>query len=314
MTGYSAFGRSDGPRKSRNWLPLAYLSPALFSIALLSLVPVIWSIYVAFTNYSLYHFQKYDFVGWENFKLLLTGPLRTLFFPLLGWNLVFAVLTTAIMFALGLFLAILLSNPHVKEAPLYRGLLIIPWAMPGTITILVWRGMFNESFGPVNVFLRELGLAGLPFMSNPFWARFVVIAVSVWFGFPYFMTLTSGALQAIDRELFEAVAIDGGNSWVRFRHVTWPGIWNVAGPLLITSFSYNFNNFGIAYLITDGGPFRLDTQYAGYTDILASFGYKLTRDFHLYGLASAMGVLLFVVVTLLSIYQVRLMAKEGGLS
>lgn len=283
-------------------------------MSLLSFVPVAWSIYVAFTNYNLYHFQRYDLVGFANFRQLITGPLRTLFFPLLGWNLAFAAATTGFMFALGLFLAIILHNPHIKEASIYRGLLIIPWAMPGTITILVWRGMFNESFGPVNVFLRELGLTGLPFFSDPFWARAVVILVSVWFGFPYFMTLTSGALQSIDRELYDAVAVDGGNFWVRFRHVTWPGIWTVSGPLLVTSFSYNFNNFGIAYLITNGGPVRLDTQYAGYTDILASFGYKLTQNFHLYGLASAMGILLFILVAVLSVYQIRLMAKEGGLS
>ena len=314
MSAKTAALRSAAGRKRRDWTPLGYLSPALFSIALLSLVPVCWSIYVAFTNYSMLHFKNYEFVGLDNFRQLLSGPLKSLFFPLLGWNLAFALLTTGCMFGLGLFLALILNNPHIKEAPLYRTLLIIPWAMPGTITILVWKGMFNESFGPVNVFLRELGFKGLPFLSNPFWARVVVILVSTWFGFPYFMSLTSGALQAINHELYDAVAVDGGNAWVRFRHVSWPGIWSVVAPLLITSFSYNFNNFGIAYLITNGGPFRLNTQYAGYTDILASFGYKLTQNFQLYGLASAMGIILFFIVAVLSIYQIKLMAKEGGLS
>lgn len=296
--------------KGERWTPYAYLAPALISITVLSLMPTLWSVYISFTNYSLYNFKKYQLVGLENFKTLLVGPMKSLFFPLLGWNLVFAAAVTFGALGLGLFLAILLNNPHLKEAALYRGLLIIPWAMPSTVTLLVWKGMFNESFGPVNAFLRSMGFEGLPFFTDPLWARLMLIVVSVWFAFPYFMSLCSGALLAIPHELYEAADIDGANWWARFRYVTVPGIWAVAGPMLVSSFAFNFNNFGAAYLITTGGPHRLESQYAGYTDILASFNYKLTMQYNQYALASAMGIILFMIIAALSLYQIRVMIRE----
>lgn len=290
--------------------PVAYLSPALFSLALLSLVPVLWAIYISFTDYSLATFRNYHFSGIRNFKAMFSGPMGQLFLPVLVWNIIWALCAAGLGLVIGLFLALVLNNKFLWEAPLYRSLLIIPWAMPGAITTLIWRGMVNESFGPINVILKSIGLHGLPFLSNPLLARVTVIAVSLWFGFPYFMTACSGAIQAISHELYEAVDIDGGNWWASFRHVTMPGVWSVVAPLMISSFSYNFGQFNLVYLITGGGPPRLTTQYAGYTDILASVTFKLTADSKQYGLAAAMGIMLFLLIAVFSLYQVKLLAQE----
>lgn len=297
---------SRGHRLQAAW----FLMPALISFTLFTLIPLAYSVFIAFTNYSLYTFKNYAFVGLANFIELLTGPLRKLFFPVLGWNIVFAAGTVLGSFVIGFVVASLLNNPHLRESVLLRGLLIIPWAMPGAITVMVWRGMVNETYGPINVFLRSLGHPGLPLLSDPLWAKITVLMVNFWFTFPYFMTICTGALQAISVELYEALQVDGGGWWAKLRHVVLPGIWGVAAPLLISSFGYSFNNFNFVYLLTNGGPPRLDSQYAGHTDILISFGYKMTLQFQEYAKASALNMLLFLIVGVLSIYQMRVMFRE----
>lgn len=296
--------------RGQGLLAAGFLSPALISFSVFSLVPLIYSIYIAFTDYSLYTFRNYSLVGFSNFVELFSGPLRKLFFPVLGWNLLFAASTVLGAFLIGFAIASLLNNPHLRESVVLRGLLIIPWAMPGAITVMVWRGLVNESFGPINVFLRSLGHPGLPLLSDPTWAKITILVVNFWFTFPYFMTVCIGALQAIAVELYEVVDVDGGGWWARLRNVTLPGIWGMAGPLLIASFGFSFNNFNFVYLLTRGGPARVVSQYAGHTDILISFGYKMTLEFQQYAKASAMNVLLFLIVVVLSMYQMRIMFRE----
>lgn len=286
--------------------PYAYLAPALTSMAVLSFLPIAYTVYVAFTDMSLYRFDKYNFIGLGNLVELFAGPFSKVFLPVFTWTVVFAALTTILNYSLGLFLAILLNNPHLKESNVYRAILIIPWALPGTIAILSWTGVLNVSFGPVNTFLKMMGLTPIPWLTNPLWAKISILLVNLWLGYPFMMSACLGGLQSISAELYEAADIDGASSWQKFRYVTFPLLMRFSIPLLISTFAYNFNNFGMVFLLTGGGPPRLDTSFAGTTDIMATFGYKLTLQFYRYGLAGMMSMVMFLIVGTLTLIQMKL--------
>lgn len=295
-------GKSIGQKMQ----PLAFLSPALISIFILSFLPIVYTVYIAFTNYNLNHLDDFHFIGLDNFKEIITGDFRNEFTAVFGWNLAFALIVTLGCFSIGLFLAILLNNPDMKETRIYRSLLIIPWALPATIAILSWQGLYNESYGGINGLLKMLHLPSeIPWLSEPFWSRLAIIITTLWLGFSYMMNLSLGILQSIDPALYEAAIVDGANIWQKFRYITLPGITYASIPILITSFSYNFNQFGAAYLITLGGPPRADAQYAGYTDILASTGFKMTTTFFKYDVSAALSIVLFVIIGVITVINMK---------
>jgi arabinogalactan oligomer/maltooligosaccharide transport system permease protein len=188
---------------------------------------------------------------------------------------------------------------------IYRSLLIIPYAIPGFLSILVWRGLLNDSWGAVNTIL---GL-DVPWLSDPTMAKVSILLVNTWLGFPYMFLVATGALQAIPAELKEAAAVDGANRFQIFRNVTLPLLLVAVGPLMVGSFSYNFNNFNQVYLLTGGGPEVTDTNTAaGATDILISYTYKLafaSGQGNNYGLASAVSILLFMIVGGMAFWSFR---------
>lgn len=299
-------GRRAAPRRRMHPEAYAYLSPALLTMAVFSLYPVAWTVYLGFTNYSLYRFNEYDFIGFRNFQEIVFGPLRGVFWSVFLWTVTYAAGTVFLSFVIGLVLAVLLNNAHLRERNLYRGILIIPWALPATIAILAWSGMLNESYGPINLFLQRVGLPPLPFLTHPGWARAAIITVNVWLSYPFMMSACIGGLQSIPPELYEVAELDGAGWWQRFRYITLPSLARFSVPLLISSFAFNFNNFGPAFLITGGGPPIIGNIYAGSTDILVSTVYKLTVILHRYGLASAMSMVLFLIVAALSLVNMRL--------
>ncbi|SMC03613.1 arabinogalactan oligomer / maltooligosaccharide transport system permease protein [Sulfobacillus thermosulfidooxidans DSM 9293] len=285
----------------------AFLAPALITMSLISLAPIGYTIYISFTNFDAFHFMHYQFVGIQNFIALFNpnDPLSGVFIPTLIWTFAFAIITTLVNYFVGLVLAVLLNNKNMPEAPIYRAILIIPWAVPSLISLLAWQGLLNHSYGQINGFLHLLGLQGVDWLGNPFWARISVLMVNLWAGFPYMMTVCLGALQAIGPELYEAAAIDGANRTQQFRYITIPAIWKMTLPLVIPSFAFNFNNFNAVYLLTGGGPPRPTNQFAGYTDILASAAYKMTLTFNKYDWAAAISVVLFIIVGILSWLQMH---------
>jgi arabinogalactan oligomer/maltooligosaccharide transport system permease protein len=211
------------------------------------------------------------------------------------------VLTT---FALGLFLALALNKP-IRGRRVYRSILILPYAMPSIMSILIWGGMFNTEFGAINNLLGT----EIAWFQSPTFAKFAIILVNLWLGFPYFYLISSGALQAIPSELLEAASIDGANPRQAFRQITMPLLLQILSPLLIASFAFNFNNFNLIYLLTGGGPrANLDGELAGATDILISFTYKIAfgnaSDLD-YGLASAISLVIFILVASISLYGIR---------
>lgn len=284
-------------KKKDNGRAYAYLSPALISILFVTCLPIVYTVYISFTNYNMYHLTNFTFVGFQNYLTVLTGSIKNVFFPVLGWTVCFAILSTVGSYATGLGLAVLLNNPRMKESKFYRAILIIPWALPSTIAILAWQGLLNEQYGGINNLLHLLGIAeNIPWMTDAFWARVGIIIVNVWLGFPYMMNVCLGGLQAIPNTYYEAASIDGASRFQSFRTITLPMVTKLSIPLVISTFAANFNNFGNIYMITQGGPARVDNQFAGYTDILASTTYKMTTWSNRYELSATFSVLIFIIV------------------
>lgn len=284
-----------------------YLTPALITIVIFTVLPIIYSIYIAFTNYSLNTMNNYKFIGFQNFKDILAGPFTKVFFPVFIWNIVFALLSTAGTFLVGLIIALVLSNKFMRESFIYKAIFIIPWALPATIAIISWQGLFNTEYGAINLILIKLHIIKEPIMwlADKWFARIAIIIVNIWLGFPYMMNVCIGAISAIPETYYEAAEIDGASKWVQFVKITLPSLALTAYPLLISSFAYNFNNFGSAFLITGGGPANPTNQYAGYTDILASTTYKLTINFYQYGAGAALGIIIFLIIGTISFVQMK---------
>jgi arabinogalactan oligomer/maltooligosaccharide transport system permease protein len=239
-------------------------------------------------------------VGLRNFSAVLNDPLvRDPFVRVFIWTFAFATLTVLFSFALGLFLAIVLDKPGMRFQRLYRSLLVIPYAIPGFLSVLVWAGLLNDDFGVVN---NAFGLS-VPWLFDPDWAKVSIIIVSTWLTFPYFFLVSMGALQSIPGELIEAAKVDGGGRTQIFRRVTLPLLLVAVAPLLIASFAFNFNNFGNIYFLTGGGPPAEDQSVAGATDILITYTYKIAFESGKgqdYGLASAVSIFIFFIVAAIS--------------
>lgn len=284
-------------RKKDNRRAYTYLAPALISILIVTCLPILYTVYISFTNYNMYHMNDFRLVGFQNYLTVFSGSIKNVFFPVLGWTICFAVLSTFGSYAMGLGLAIVLNNPRMKESKVYRAILIIPWALPSTIAILAWQGLLNEQYGGINNLLHALGIAeNIPWMTDAFWARVGIIVVNVWLGFPYMMNVCLGGLQAIPNDYYEAARIDGASKLQCFKSITLPMVTKLSIPLVISTFAANFNNFGNIYMITQGGPARVDNQFAGYTDILASTTYKMTTWSNRYELSATFSVLIFIIV------------------
>jgi arabinogalactan oligomer / maltooligosaccharide transport system permease protein len=240
------------------------------------------------------------YIGWSNFRSIAKNPLvRQPFIRVFIWTIFFAAATVFISFAIGLFLAIALDKQGMRLQRLYRSILVLPYAIPGFLSLLVWAGLLNDQFGVVN---RTFHLS-IPWLFDANWAKVSCIIVSVWLTVPYFFLVSMGALQSIPAELIEAARVDGGGPWQRFRRVTLPLLLVATAPLLIASFAFNFNNFNVIFLLTGGGPAQGGSNVAGATDILISYTYKLaiaTGKGNDYGLATAVSIIIFLLVATIS--------------
>ncbi len=246
-------------------------------------------------------------VGVANFSRILgDAALRGPFVTVLIWTFAFAILSVALTFALGLFMAIVLDEPRLRARRVYRSLLIVPYAFPAFLSALVWRGMFNRDFGFINQTL--LGGATVPWLTDATLAKLAIIVLNLWLGFPYMFLITTGALQSIPGDIYEAARIDGANGWRQFRAITLPLLLVSTAPLLISSFAFNFNNFNVVYLLTEGGPDDLNAPVdVGATDILITFVYRIAFGGvnRQYGLACAISMLIFVIVASVSAISFR---------
>ncbi len=241
-------------------------------------------------------------VGFSNFTAFVTdsrmaGPSAEIFV----WTFVFAFLSVVTTFALGIFLAVTFNDSRLRGRRIYRSLFILPYAFPGFLSALIWAGLLNDRFGYFNVVL--LGGADVPWLTDPLLAKVSLILVNLWLGFPYMFLICTGALQAVPGDLVDAARIDGAGRWQIFRNVHLPFVMMSVAPLLISSFAFNFNNFALIYMLTGGGPNFVGTPYVvGHTDVLISMVYSVAFESgsKQYGVASALSLLIFVMVGLIS--------------
>ena len=244
------------------------------------------------------------YTGFSNYLHLLDNPaVRGPFIGVFIWTFCFSIITVAMMFFVGLLLAITLDQ-KIGLKRFYRSILILPYAIPSLMSILIWRGMFQTQYGAVN----SLFHTHIDFMDSPWFAKGIVLVVNLWLGFPYFYLICAGALQAVPAELSEAAAIDGAKPAQILRNIKLPLVLQILSPLLIASFAFNFNNFNLIYLLTGGGPTDvLHGKFAGATDILITYTYKTAfngnhQDF---GMASAISMVIFILIGLVSLWSIR---------
>jgi ABC-type sugar transport system permease subunit len=252
-----------------------------------------------------------DFVGLRNFERALSDPrISSVFFSVLGWTIAFSFLSVVLTFAVGLALALVFNDDKLPLKGLFRTLAIIPYTIPGFISALVWAGLLNPNFGPINGFLSDFVGMNPQWFSDGNLAKMAVLIVNTWLGYPYMMIVSLGALQSIPSDLYEAAEIDGASPWQRFRTITFPLLLVALAPLLIGSFAFNFNNFTLIELLTEGRPPQLGViSPAGQTDILISYSFRVAfaagrgQD---YAFAAALGVFIFLIVAAITIVNFRL--------
>ena len=257
-------------------------------------------------------------IGFDNFTDVATDSrIREPFVRVFIWNIAFAVIVVILQLAIGLLLAINFQDPRMRAKKLYRAVLILPWAMPAFISVIVWRALLNQRFGKLNDLIEPVtnwfSDERIPWLTDPFWAKVAVILVTVWLGFPYMFLVASGALAAIPEDLKEAGRVDGATSRQVFWRITFPLLMVSIAPLVIASFGFNFNNFINIFLLTEGGPPLVGYEVpVGHTDILISFTYNLAAASgrgQNFGLAAAITFFIFMIVVVLSVISFRFTKK-----
>ena len=292
-------------------LHVAMMAVPIVGVLVFTIAPLVFTILVAFTNYDHEHQPPgnlFTWVGLDNFVDLFSsnGRLADTFWPVLGWTLVWAVFATFTCYLGGLVLALLINRKGTRIKGFWRFMFVISVAVPQFVTLLSMKTVFNDN-GPVNVLLQEIGLIDKPifWFTDPTLAKILIITINFWIGVPFTMLSTTGILQNIPGELYEAAKIDGASAVTIFFKITLPYMIFVMTPNLITSFTGNINNFNVIYLLSGGGPSTTDYYYAGKTDLLVTWLYKLTIDRKDYNLGAVIGILTFIVLATVSLLTYR---------
>ena len=290
--------------RSNSRLAHIYVAPALIALATLTFYPILYGIWLAFTNADQSRLGDEAWVGLANFAAIFTGPgvgRVTLF------TLVWAVSNVLAHVGLGLALALALNRPGLRGRMVYRTILLLPWAIPGYISVLAWNGMLQPD-GLVNGLLGT----GIDFFAGADSARAVVILVNIWLGVPFMMMVFSGALQALPGKMYEAAEIDGVSRLDQFRHLTLPNLKGTLVPVSLLGFIWTFNSFNTIYLLTQGNP-HSGFGEPGATDTLITHVFAVAFEYGQYGVAAAWSVLIFALLIGFSwIYLKRTRVMEAA--
>lgn len=285
------------------------LSLPTTGILVFTILPLIFMISMAFTNYSKVgdHLVLFDWVGFDNFRKVLNmqDSIGQTFWSVLSWTIVWAIFATFLNYFFGMMLAIVINRKDTKFKSFWRTCFVISIAVPQFVSLLVMRTMLQPD-GAVNVLLKNAGLIdqSLPFFTNTMWARITVIVINLWVGIPFTLIQVTGILQNIPAELYEAAKIDGASAFVTYFKITLPYMLFVTTPYLITTFTSNVNNFNVIYLLSKGDPTPVG-RTAGKTDLLVTWLYKLTVDQQFFNLGAVIGIMTFVVLAIVSLVTYR---------
>jgi arabinogalactan oligomer/maltooligosaccharide transport system permease protein len=277
-------------------LTLAYLAPMIIGVGLISLFPILYNVYISFTNQNLYHFRNYTFNGLTNYLNLLK-TVDADFFIVLGRTFLFVAVSIPLFLALGMLTALALNHPSVRFKAFWRVALIVPWAVPSYITALVWKFFFNGEFGTLNQLYRVVAgpQAGLPWLTDPNWAFGSIVLANLWMSYPFFMVVILGALQSIPAELYEAAAVDGATAWPKFWRITIPLLRPAILPATVLSAILTFNTLNTAYLITEGGPFASAAK-PGATEFVMVYAFREAFQLFNLGYIAAFAVVIFLML------------------
>ncbi len=300
---------------------VSLLTPAIFGVLILTVIPNVFMILVAFTSFDSHHLPPgnlFTWVGFENFKSLFdSSSSLSGFWGVLSWTLLWAVLATFSNYFLGIFLAVLINSPHVKAKKMWRTIFILTIAIPQFVSLLVIRRLLAE-YGPINEMLFKMGYPRRNFLGNAdnkWTARMIVILVNLWVGIPYTMLMTSGILMNVPKELYEAAEIDGASKFQIFRKITMPYIIFITTPYLISSFMGNITSFNIIFLLTGGGPNAGAGDKPGGSDLLVTWLFRLTVEQSNYNLGAVVSILTFILMsvgTLVSYRHSKSYKEEGA--
>jgi len=300
--------------KFRNF-PYLLLLPASCFVLFVTVMPLVFNVLIAFTNYSapdhIPDRSLVDWIGFASFYDLFTQEAwRSTFVGIAVWNIIWATVSTISVFLSGLILAMMVNHPRIKFKKFWRTAFILPWAVPQFISILVFRVLLNGSFGPINDLIVNLGFSPVPWLSDPTMAKVSIILVNLWFSTPFLMALMSGVLTTMPRDLYEAAEVDGASWRQKFTKITLPLVLLATAPILIMQFAFNFNNFNLIYLLTDGNPNQPDYFYAGSTDILISWIFKMTLNQSQFNMASAVSIIMFILIAGFSLWNYKRMKSN----
>lgn len=280
------------------------LALPVVGVCVFSILPIVFMILIAFTNYGgdIIPPALVSWVGLENFgKILSLGQFAPTFFKIFGWNMLWAVLSTAINYLAGLGLALLLNKACVKGKAIWRGFPILAYAIPGFITLLGFKFMFSYG-GPINYYVQQGGGNMVDFLGlNASWtARLIGLGVNAWISIPSTMLLATGILSNINTDLYEAARVDGASAWRQFIKITLPYVLFATTPVLISQFIGNFNNFGIFYFLR-GGLYTDGYFLASDTDLLINWLYNMSIDNNYYSIGAAISLIIFIITSVISL-------------
>lgn len=319
--------------------PYIILAPTFVMVMFFILVPFLFSFLLAFTNYTFrlqIPNELIRWVGFDTFRLIVgDAGWFAMFGRVVTWTFLYALMASFTVYGFGLVQAIIIESKFVKFKKFWRTILILPWAIPAMISLMVFRNVFETNglanqllietnmMQTVSTFLYNIGLQGQ--IDSPiFWltahyngslAQFIVIMVNLWLGAPYFMMLITGVLTTLPKDLYEAAAIDGATRFQQFKNITLPLILRATLPAIVMTFTFNFNNFGAIYFLTGGGPgfareaipqsMRIMGGVPGQTDILISWIYNLSfaNNAQLFNVAAVYSILIFVFIGSISVFN-----------
>ena len=292
-------------RKRDTLISYAWSSPSLILIALMVVFPILYTGYISLTNMNVYHWFDFTIIGLENYIRALfvfdSGFLSALFATIL-WTVVNMILQLVIAFVL----VSLLNIQKLKLRTLYKTLLMFPWAMPGYVSILLWKtGMFNTQFGLLNQWMEKLGQETVRWLSNDVSAFMCCTIVNLWLALPFMIMIMDGAMQSIDRSYFESAILDGATWLDRTRYITIPAITPIISPAVIITVFTTFKQFDVVYLLTQQAGAKTGS---GFHTIL-TYAYENAFITNNYGYSSAISIIIFI---LLLVFSAKYQMKEEG--